>query len=168
MSLFPFLLPFPAASPRGHRQGPPRPAWGDPTCYKLQLLLLSRFSRVRLCGPHKRQPTRLLCPWDSPGKNTGVGCHFLLQCMKVKSQSPLQAAIGKRSFALTLDPQPLKGAAASGTGPEAAGCLSPGGAHQNSREQMFASCIGLGFSSGDTGRILPACEVGAAVGLTQV
>ena len=30
---------------------------------------------------HRRQPTRLLCPWDSPGKNTGVGCHFLLQCM---------------------------------------------------------------------------------------
>ena len=29
--------------------------------------------------PHRRQPTRLLCPWDSPGKNTGVGCHFLLQ-----------------------------------------------------------------------------------------
>ena len=37
--------------------------------------------------PHRRQPNRLLCPWDSPGKNTGVGCHFLLQCMKVKSQS---------------------------------------------------------------------------------
>ena len=36
--------------------------------------------------PHKRQPTRLLCPWDSPGKNTGVGCHFLLQCMKVESE----------------------------------------------------------------------------------
>ena len=36
---------------------------------------------------HRRQRTRLLCPWDSPGKNTGVGCHFLLQCMKVKSQS---------------------------------------------------------------------------------
>ena len=34
--------------------------------------------------PHRRQPTRLLCPWDSPGKNTGVGCHFLLQCMKGK------------------------------------------------------------------------------------
>ena len=33
------------------------------------------------------EPTRLLCPWDSPGKNTGLGCHFLLQCMKVKSQS---------------------------------------------------------------------------------
>ena len=37
--------------------------------------------------PHRWQPTRLPCPWDSPGKNTGVGCHFLLQCMKVKSVS---------------------------------------------------------------------------------
>ena len=37
--------------------------------------------------PHRWQPTRLRCPWDSPGKNTGVGCHFLLQCMKVKSES---------------------------------------------------------------------------------
>ena len=36
--------------------------------------------------PHRRQPTRLSCPWDSPGKNTGVGCHFLLQRMKVKSE----------------------------------------------------------------------------------
>ena len=36
--------------------------------------------------PHRRQPTRFPCPWDSPSKNTGVGCHFLLQCMKkVKS-----------------------------------------------------------------------------------
>ena len=37
--------------------------------------------------PHRWQPTRLCRPWDSPGKNTGVGCHFLLQCMKVKSES---------------------------------------------------------------------------------
>ena len=51
----------------------------------LLLLLLSRFSRVQLCATHRRQPTRLPCPWDSPGKNIGVGCHFLLQCMKVKS-----------------------------------------------------------------------------------
>ena len=36
--------------------------------------------------PHRRQPTRLPRPWDSPGKNTGAGCHFLLQCMKVKSE----------------------------------------------------------------------------------
>ena len=37
--------------------------------------------------PHRQQPTRLPCPWDSPGKNTGMGCHFLLQCMKVKVKS---------------------------------------------------------------------------------
>ena len=36
--------------------------------------------------PHRWQPTRLPWPWDSPGKNTGVGCHFLLQCMKVKNE----------------------------------------------------------------------------------
>ena len=53
------------------------------------LLLLSCFSRVQLCvtPETRRQPTRLPRPWDSPGKNTGVGCHFLLQCMKVKSES---------------------------------------------------------------------------------
>ena len=39
--------------------------------------------------PHRRQPTRLPRPWDSPGKNTGVGCHFLLQCMKVRSGSEI-------------------------------------------------------------------------------
>ena len=39
--------------------------------------------------PHRWQPTRLPCPWDSPGKNTGVGCHFLLQCMKVKCESDI-------------------------------------------------------------------------------
>ena len=53
----------------------------------LLLLLLSHSicsDSVRL---HRRQPTRLPCPWDSPGKNTGVGCHFLLQCRKVKSES---------------------------------------------------------------------------------
>src|SRR5574341_1021360 len=38
-------------------------------------------------GPHRRQPTRLPHPRDSPGKNNGVGCHFLLQCLKVKSES---------------------------------------------------------------------------------
>ena len=37
--------------------------------------------------PHGQQPTRLRHPWDSPGKNTGVGCHFLLQCVKVKRES---------------------------------------------------------------------------------
>ena len=50
----------------------------------LWLLLLSRFSHVQ---PHRWQPTRLPHPWDSPGKNTGMGCHFLLQSTKVKSES---------------------------------------------------------------------------------
>ena len=44
-------------------------------------------SCLTLCDPIDWQPARLPCPWDSPGKNTGVGCHFLLQCMKVKSES---------------------------------------------------------------------------------
>ena len=57
--------------------------------YSLLLLLLSHFSHVRLCVPHRWQPTRLPYPWDSPDKNTGVGCHFLLQCMKVKSKSEI-------------------------------------------------------------------------------
>ena len=39
--------------------------------------------------PHRQQPTRLPRPWDSPGKNTGVGCHFLLRCMKVKIESDI-------------------------------------------------------------------------------
>ena len=53
----------------------------------LLLLLLSRFSCVDSVRPPRRQPTRLPHPWDSPGKNIGAGCRFLLQCMKVKSES---------------------------------------------------------------------------------
>ena len=52
------------------------------------LLLLSRVSRVRLCDPRDSSPPGPR-PWDSPGKDTGVGCHFLLQCMKVKSESEM-------------------------------------------------------------------------------
>ena len=52
----------------------------------LLLLLLSRFSRVRLCVTPETAAHQAPRPWDSPGKNTGVGCHFLLQCMKVKSE----------------------------------------------------------------------------------
>ena len=45
-------------------------------------------SCITLCDrPHRWQPTRLPRPWDSPGKNTGVGCHFLLQRMRVKTVS---------------------------------------------------------------------------------
>ena len=51
-------------------------------CKKRALLTLTNSLR-----PHRRQPTRPRRPWDSPGKNTGAGCHFLFQCMKVKSES---------------------------------------------------------------------------------
>ena len=43
--------------------------------------------------PQRRQLTSLPCPWDSPGKNTGVGCHFLLKCMKVKSSEFAQSCL---------------------------------------------------------------------------
>ena len=53
---------------------------------RLLLLLLSRFSRVRLCATPETAAHQAPRPWDSPGENTGVGCHFLLQSMKVKSE----------------------------------------------------------------------------------
>ena len=63
-----------------------------PGLYLFMLLLLSCFIKGAAVvsdsvRPHRRQPTRLRRPRDSLGKNTGVGCHFLLQCMKVKSES---------------------------------------------------------------------------------
>ena len=51
------------------------------------LRLLSRFSRARLCAAPETAAHQAPRPWDSPGNSTGVGCHFLLQCMKVKSES---------------------------------------------------------------------------------
>ena len=57
---------------------------GNPCCCCCCFLVASVVSdSVR---PHRQKPTRLPRPWDSPGKNTRVGCHFLLQCMKVKSE----------------------------------------------------------------------------------
>ena len=54
---------------------------------KTKIMASSPISRVGFCVTPLRAATRLPCPWDSPGKNTGVGCHFLLQCMKVKVKS---------------------------------------------------------------------------------
>ena len=56
----------------------------------LLLLLLSHFSRVRLCATSETVAHQAPRPWDSPGKNTGVGCHFLFQRVKVKSLSRVQ------------------------------------------------------------------------------
>ena len=60
------------------------------------LLLLCHFSRVRLCATPQTAAHQASRSWDSPGTNTGVGCHFLLQCMKVKSESEV-AQIGRAS-----------------------------------------------------------------------
>ena len=54
--------------------------------------------------PQRRQPTRLPHPWDSPGKNTGVGCHFLLQSMKVKSESEVSQSRPSPSDPLDCSP----------------------------------------------------------------
>ena len=73
-------------------------AWCVSVCFFLNLLYLFTEQLDCCCccvvsavsdsvRPHRQQPTRLPGPWDSPGKNTGMGCHFLLQCMKVKSES---------------------------------------------------------------------------------
>ena len=55
--------------------------------------------------PHRRQPTRLPRPWDSPGKNTVVGCHFPLQCMKVKSESEVAQSCPTLSDPMDCSPQ---------------------------------------------------------------
>ena len=54
--------------------------------------------------PHRRQPTRLPRPWDSPGKNTGVGCHFLLQCMKVTRESEVAQSCPTLSDPMDCNP----------------------------------------------------------------
>ena len=57
--------------------------------------------------PHRWQPTRLPCPWDSTGKNAGVSCHFLLQCMKVKSESEIPSVMSDSSRPHRLQPTRL-------------------------------------------------------------
>ena len=54
--------------------------------------------------PQRQQPIRLPHPWDSPGKNTGVGCHFLLQCMKVKSESGVAQSCPTLSYPMDCSP----------------------------------------------------------------
>ena len=55
-------------------------------------------------GPHKWKPTRVPRPWDTPGKNTGVGCHFLLQCMKVKRDSEVSQSCPTLSDPMDCSP----------------------------------------------------------------
>ena len=75
---------------------------------------------------HRQQPTRLHCPRDSPGKNTGVGCHFLLQCMKVKSESEVA-----QSCPTLSDPMD---------------CSPPGPSIQGIFQARVLECIAIAFS----------------------
>ena len=58
-----------------------------------------------LCNPIDGSPPGSPCPWDSPGKNTGVGCHFLLQCIKVKSKSEVAQSCPTHSGPMDCSPQ---------------------------------------------------------------
>ena len=66
-------------------------------------LLLSCFSPDSV-QPHRWQPSRLPHPWDSPGKNTGMGCHFLLQCMKLKRESEVAQSCPSLSDPMDCSP----------------------------------------------------------------
>ena len=68
------------------------------------LPLLRRFSRVRLCATPQTAAHQAPHPWDSPGKNTGVGYHFLLQCMKVKSESEVAQSYPTPSSPMDCSP----------------------------------------------------------------
>ena len=86
----PTLLPSPkhqCQKPSAQGRAWKQPEW-EPSTWTKPPTAKSLQSCPTLCDPIDRpQPTRLPHPWDSPGKNTGVGCHFLLQCMKVKTES---------------------------------------------------------------------------------
>ena len=77
-----------------------------PSHCPLLLLLLSHFSHVWLCATPETQPTRLPRPWDCPGKKTGVGCHFLLQGMKLKSESEVESEAAQSTLSNPLDCSP--------------------------------------------------------------
>ena len=66
-------------------------AWYS-ACHKNAAAAAKSLQSCPTLRPHRRQPTRLPHTWDSPGKNTAVGCHSLLQCMKVKSESEVSQA----------------------------------------------------------------------------
>ena len=94
--------------------------------------------------PHRRKPTRFPRPWGSPGKNTGVGCHFLLQCMKVKSEREVAQSC------LTLrDPM---------------GCSLPGSSIHGIFQARVLEWLAIAFS----GSITQACTTLQSHGLQLV
>ena len=97
--------------------------------------------------PHRRQPTRLRHPWDSPGKNTGVGCHFLLQCMKEKSESEVA------QLCLTVcDPMD---------------CSLPGSSVHGFTRQEYWSGVPLGPGFPSSPRVLPTATAAVLTPLVE-
>ena len=94
--------------------------------------------------PHRWQPTRLPCPWDSPGKNSGVGCHFLLQCMKVKSEREVTQSCTTLSNPMDCSPP-----GSSVHGIFQAGVLE-WGAIAFSKRTLFHSTLGSSSGTGVT------------------
>ena len=92
--------------------------------------------------PQRWQPTRLFCPWDSPGKNTRVGCCFLLQCMRVKSESEVA-----QSCPTLCDPMDYSPPGSSVHGIFQARTLESRGSFQSwdQRSVSCVSCIVGGF-----------------------
>ena len=70
----------------------------------LQWVKKSERCSVMSLWPHGLQPARLLCPWDFPGKNTGVGCHFLLQGIFLTQGSNLSLLHYRQTFLLSEPP----------------------------------------------------------------
>ena len=93
----------------------------------LLLLLLGQFRHVQLCATPQMAATRLSHSWDSPGKSTGVGCHFHLQCMKVKSESEVT------QLCPTLS-DPID-------------CSPPGSSVHGSFQARVLECVASAFSS---------------------
>ena len=124
-------------------------------------LLLSRFSHVRLCASPETAAHQAPRPWDSPGKNTGVGCHFLLQCMKVKSQSEVA-----QSCLTPSDPMDCSLPGSSVHGIFQARVLEWGATAPPSKKD-FRSCLAFQWEA-HSGDQIPPFTFCPQEGLTQV
>ena len=106
--------------------------------------------------PHRRRPTRLLCPRDSPGKNTGVGCHLLLQCMKVKSQSEVAQSCPTLSDLMdcSLAYMRAKSLQLCPTLCNPLGCSQQGSSAHGILQAWILEWVAMSFSRGSSGSLL--------------
>ena len=128
------------------------------------LLLLSRSVVSDSVRPHRRQPTRLPRPQDSPGKNTGVGCHFLLQGMEVKSESGVAQSCPTLSGPMGCSPPSSSGRSTMPQHSLVCDCLNPqvkslGCGRPAAKADFWLCRIGVGrlrWGSGESVPLTPA------------